>query len=136
MSYKFGSRSIDRMQGVNSDIIKCAELALSNSKYDMTVPWMGGVRTVEEQNAIFLEGNTKCDGYSKKSYHQSGNALDIIPVGSAPYTKTKEFNHFAQRMYESWQKLLVAGEVKGLLCWGGLWGQSGWDKPHWEIRGL
>ena len=124
------------MEGVSPDLIKCAELALHNSKYDMTIPWMGGVRTVEQQRDIFLDGNSKCDGTNKKSYHQSGNALDVIPTGSVPYTQTKKFNHFAQKMFESWQKLLISGDVKGVLCWGGHWGESGWDKPHWEIRGL
>jgi peptidoglycan L-alanyl-D-glutamate endopeptidase CwlK len=95
---------------------------------------MGGVRTAEDQNAIFKEGNSKCDGYKKESYHQSGNALDIIPTGEAPYTQTRKFNKFAQIMFKTWQELLVSGEVKGVLYWGGHWGESGWDKPHWEIK--
>ena len=80
MSYKFGSRSLERIEGVNKDLVKCAELALHNSKVDMTIPWMGGVRTAEDQNEIYRRGASQRDGYDKKSYHQSGNALDIIPV--------------------------------------------------------
>ena len=69
--FKFGTTSRKRMQGVDPLLIECAERALALSKYDMTIPWMGGIRTAEEQNAIFKDGNSKCDGYEKKSYHQS-----------------------------------------------------------------
>ena len=57
--FQFGKRSLERMEGVNAMLIKCAKIALSKSRYDMTIPWMGGVRTAEEQNAIFKEGNSK-----------------------------------------------------------------------------
>ena len=80
MSFKWGNRSLERMEGVNEFLVECATEALRISKHDMTIPWMGGIRTAEEQNKIFKEGNSKMDGYEKKSYHQSGNALDITPV--------------------------------------------------------
>jgi len=134
MSYSWGSKSKERMQGVNELLIECATRALSKSKYDFTVPWMGGIRTAEEQKEIFDAGNSKLDGSpGKESYHQSGNALDVIPTGPAPYTQSRKFNHFAQCMFRSWQEMIYQGEAKGRLEWGGLWGESGWDKPHWQI---
>jgi peptidoglycan L-alanyl-D-glutamate endopeptidase CwlK len=131
--FKFGKKSNERMEGVNPLLIECAERALAKSRYDMTIPWMGGLRTAEEQKSIFEEGNSKCDGYEKESYHQSGNALDVIPVGEMPYLNTTALNHFAQKMFQSWQEMIYQGEAKGRLEWGGLWGRSGWDKPHWQI---
>jgi len=102
------------------------------SKHDMTIPGHGGLRTEEEQNQIFKKGHSKCDGYNKKSYHQSGNAVDVIPVVGL-YSNDKGFRHFAACMFHSWQKLLKAGEVRGLLEWGGHW-QNFIDVPHWQIR--
>lgn len=141
MAYTFGERSNQRREGVNPLLIECSDRALSESRYDMTIPWMGGVRTAEEQNEIFKAGNSKCDGYDKLSYHQPeaspgpwSDALDVIPVGSNPYAKYRELNHFAQCMYRVWQKMIEEGRTEGyILEWGGLWGESGWDKPHWQI---
>ena len=130
--YKFGTRSKERLQGVNPDLLKCLEMALAMSKHDMTIPGHGGLRTAEEQNQIFKKGHSKCDGYNKKSYHQSGNAVDVIPVVGL-YSNDKGFRHFAACMFHSWQKLLKAGEVRGLLEWGGHW-QNFIDVPHWQIR--
>jgi len=131
--YKWGSGSKNRMENVNASLIECATRALAKSKYDMTIPWMGGVRTDREQNDIFKEGNSKCDGYKIKSYHQSGNALDAIPVIKG-YKNTRAMNHFANIMLKEWQKMLVEGKAKGLMTWGGTFGAQGWDKPHYEIR--
>ena len=131
--FRFGNRSVDRMEGVNDLLVKCAIKALSKSSYDMTIPWMGGVRTALEQKDLFDAGNSKADGFDKRSFHQSGNALDIIPVIGG-YENIRVFNHFAKQMFSTWQLMIYLGEAKGLLYWGGHFGESGWDKPHWEVR--
>lgn len=132
--FVFGTRSIRRWGGVNSYLVECAKRALSKSRYDMTIPWMGGVRTTEEQGDLFLDGVTKADGIKNLSYHQSGNALDVKPVGTDGYKKTRAFNHFAKLMFQEWQEMIYEGNIDGRLYWGGHFGKSGWDKPHWEIR--
>lgn len=132
MSYKWGGGSARRMKDVNRDLVECATRALTKSRYDMTIPWMGGVRTDREQNDIFKEGNSKCDGYKIKSYHQTGNALDIIPVDKG-YKNTRAMNYFANLMLITWQEMLIEGSAKGLLTWGGTFGSQGWDKPHYEV---
>lgn len=129
--FRFGNRSVDRMDNVDNMLVECAIKALSKANYDMTIPWMGGVRTKEEQNKLYLKGNSKADGYNKKSYHQSGQALDIIPVDG--YGNIKAFRHFAKHMFATWQLMIYSGEAKGLLYWGGHW-SSFLDLPHYEIR--
>lgn len=116
------------MEGVDEDLILCATLSLRESDYDMMIPWMGGLRSKEEQFEIFLQGNSKLDGKNKVSKHQKGEALDIIPV-EGKYKNDKAFNHFAQIMFGTWQRLLKEDKVNGVLEWGGFWG---WDKPHWQ----
>ena len=39
----------------------------------------GGYRTAEMQNGIYLKKHSKCDGYNKKSKHQLGLAVDLVP---------------------------------------------------------
>lgn len=145
MAYFWGKTSKRRMEGVNPYLIECAELTIAESIYDLTIPWMGGVRTSEEQNAIFKDGNSKCDGYEVLSYHQIeaadngyGNALDIIPVGKDPYKDTRKLNYIGRLMLINWQELVFKyaqqGIDIGVMIWGGTFGASSWDRPHFEIR--
>ena len=132
MNFQWGNRSKERMQGVHELPVECATRALSISKHDMTIPWMGGLRTAEEQNDIFKEGNSQLDGYEKKSYHQSGFALDIIPVQGG-YANDKAFRHFAKCMFFTWQLMIREGKAGDfILEWGGHW-QKFIDVPHWQI---
>ena len=121
------------MQGVDELLIECSTKALAISKHDMTIPWMGGLRTAEQQYEIFKEGNSKLDGFDKKSYHQTGKALDVIPVQGG-YSNDKAFRHFAACMFHAYQVMIQEGKVpEGLILeWGGHW-QNFIDKPHWQI---
>ena len=133
MRYKFGHRSQERMKGVNNDLVKCAVNALSKSKYyDYTIPWMGGYRTSLDQYYIFKNGNSQLDGTTKKSYHQTGNALDIIPYKVDKTQEDKAFRYFTQLMFDEWQRGISAGIYKGILQWGGNW-RNFIDKPHWQV---
>ena len=126
--YEWGNRSKQRMKGVEPLLRECATAALYSSKYDMTIPWMGGLRTAEQQNRIFKTGNSQLDGHNKRSYHQTGKALDIIPVEGG-YTNDKAFRHFAACMFTEWQKM----NTGLILEWGGHW-ENFIDTPHWQIR--
>lgn len=46
---------------------------------DFCVIHNGGYRTAEEQQELFLAGNSKCDGYVTLSEHQKGLAVDLVP---------------------------------------------------------
>jgi peptidoglycan L-alanyl-D-glutamate endopeptidase CwlK len=141
------------MFGVDDTLKMVAITALSFSKIDMSVPWRGGKRTAEEQNELFQAGNSRCDGFRLKSFHQSGQALDLVPYvnGKIDYTATEQFIKFAKLMLETFEFLQAIGKVpKDIhLHWGGFWSatdnnndgiltaiddKSGWDKPHWELR--
>ena len=94
MSKKFqwGQTSIRRMDGVDPRIIRVLFRAIrimSRKKdgIDMTIPYMGGIRTADEQNKLFLDGVSKCDGFEKKSHHQSGLAIvELLKEGEASVT--------------------------------------------------
>ena len=154
MGFSFGKTSNRRLKNVNEILVMTAELALRFSDVvDMTIPWRGGLRTAEQQKELFEAGNTRCDGYVKKSYHQSGNALDIVPwyKGKVDYSATDRFLEFAKKMFAAFDYLKMDGRIPDdvYLHWGGFWSAKdnngdgilnhiddklGWDKPHWEIR--
>jgi len=148
MAYAWGKTSKRRMEGVNPYLIECAEMTISQSIYDLTIPWRGGTRSAKEQNEAFKDKASKCDGYKILSYHQIeaanngfGNALDIIPYmpkGVDPYKETRRLNYIGRLMLTNWQELIFKyaqeGIDIGVMIWGGTFGANGWDKPHFEVR--
>jgi hypothetical protein len=148
MSYAWGKTSKKRMEGVLPYLVECANNTIAESIYDLTIPWMGGVRKAVEQNNIFKEGNSKCDGYEVLSYHQIeasdtgyGMALDIRPVGWDKMSEkdlNRRGNYIGRLMMINWQELVFKyaqeGIDIGVMIWGGTFGSTSWDRPHFEIR--
>lgn len=130
-SFQFGQRSRRRAEGVHPLLWQCALQALSVSKHDMLVPWRGGLRTAAEQRELFKQGASTLDGYDRKSYHQSGHALDLAPVEGG-YANTAAFRHFAACMFNCYQEIIQKKDVDLLLEWGGHW-QRFIDRPHWQL---
>jgi peptidoglycan L-alanyl-D-glutamate endopeptidase CwlK len=138
-SYNWGKTSLKRMEGIDARLVRVLFRAIQISSkkkdgIDFTIPQFGGLRTADEQNKLFENGFSKCDGYEKKSFHQSGRAVDVIP-----YIKGKN----VYNMKETEKQLLFhkvavcmleASNKEGVrLNWGGNW--SSWlDRPHFEIR--
>jgi len=153
MGFAFSRKSLIRADGVDKDLLKIAMKAISYSPVDMTITWRGGLRTAEQQKELFDAGNTRCDGYVKRSYHQSGKALDIVPwyKGKVDYKATDRFQEFAILMFATFEFLQAIGQIRQnvYLHWGGFWSardyngdgylhhtddKFGWDQPHWEFR--
>lgn len=136
--YKWGKTSLKRMNGLDERLISVLDLAIKIASkkrdgVDMSIPQFGGLRTADEQNKLFENGFSKCDGYDKKSYHQSGLAVDVIPYisGENIYSMSKDkqevyFHKVAVCMLEAANKLGVK------LSWGGNW-KGFLDRPHFEI---
>ena len=78
--YNWGKTSLKRMNGLDERLIKVLFRALQISSkkkdgIDFTIPQYGGLRTADRQNKLFENGFSKCDGYEKKSFHQTQNIL-------------------------------------------------------------
>ena len=137
--FNWGKRSLQRMKGIDERLIRVLFRAIriaSKKKdgIDLTIPQFGGLRTADQQNKLFENGFSKCDGYDKKSYHQSGRAVDVIP-----YIKGKNVYNLPETekqlmFYKVAVCMLEASNKEGVrLNWGGNW--SSWiDRPHFEIR--
>lgn len=105
-------------------------------------------RTWQEQYAIFMRGRklvrigktwehkyvvtgktvTKCDGFRRKSYHQSGWAVDI----GFRDTGTKKFTWYVEGNALFGQLVAFLGEAG--LSWAGYWPDP-WDWHHFQMEG-
>lgn len=148
--FRFGKLSNKRRKDVSKYLIMCSDRALSYSPVDFGVPQYGGKRSAEEQNGLYLKDYSKCDGYSKLSFHQKedkegrGQAIDLVPYISGKgysYKAKGRFGVIGILMLQSWDELKAEGKIpEGLfLHWGGFWRSRtkeglGWDLPHYEIR--
>ena len=124
---KLNQRSLDRLKGVKQVLIDICIEASKDSPYEFQIPPFGGLRTAEEQHGLFLKKVSKCDGYNKKSYHQTGKAFDIFLMinGAASWDKQK-LTVVARHIQA------VALDHKLKLDWGGDW-KSFKDMPHFQI---
>jgi len=130
--FEFSSKSLERLEGVNSHVEETIKLAIKLSSIDFGIPEYGGLRTVEDQTALFTAGKSKCDGRVNKSNHQSGDSVDVYAYvdGKASW----EQDHLTLvAVY-----VLMAANKLGYNCeWSGTWAKSGklygWDMPHFNI---
>jgi len=87
-----------------------------------------GLRTIEEQNALYAQGRTKpgkivTNAKGGQSWHNRGVAIDIAFIKSDTSIDFEVPEHLAK-----------LGEAVGLE-WGGRW-SSFQDKPHFQLPGL
>jgi len=87
-----------------------------------------GLRTIEEQNALYAQGRTKpgkivTNAKGGQSWHNRGVAIDIAFIKSDTSIDFEVPEHLAK-----------LGEEAGLE-WGGRW-SSFQDKPHFQLPGL
>ena len=125
--FAFSKKSLERRYGVSSILILISDRALQISPIDFGIPDYGGRRTKREQNRLYKDGLSKCDGYDKKSEHQEGMALDVYAYvdGRASW----EEEHLA---IVAAAMLQAANELGYKLEWGGLW-KNFKDMPHFQL---
>ncbi len=126
-SFKFGSSSLKRLSTVDERLQKIAHRALELSPIDFGIPNYGGLRTAEEQKALFDQKLSELDGYDNESYHQTGLALDVYAYvdGKASWDE----KHLANI---AWFMQKAANELGHDLEWGGTW-TSFVDMPHFQL---
>jgi len=126
--FKLGQNSLNNRAGVDPRLIEISDLAISISNLDFGIPSTGGLRTTEDQAALFTSGVSKADGRNNKSYHQTGKALDVYAYvdGKASWDKL----HLA---LIAAAMLQAAAQLGYRLKWGGNW-KSWQDMPHFELE--
>lgn len=138
MGFKLSSKSKQRREGLDPELIRLDDYVITITPIDYGHGEGSGLRTAEYQNGLYIDGKSKCDGYSRISRHQSGRALDFYAFvdGKASW----EPEHLA---------MIGAAYLQGAaflgirLKWGGLFKKfktfpgkdykAGWDMPHVEL---
>jgi peptidoglycan L-alanyl-D-glutamate endopeptidase CwlK len=130
MSFKWSRSSLRRISTVNPVLQEWAHRLIKEMPLDITIPWMGGVRTRDEQRDLVNRGVSK----TMNSKHLTGHALDVVPyrLGGPDYEYKEGFTAINQVGKRVWDEMRLEGLNDGYRLLNGfdLWG---WDKPHWMI---
>lgn len=128
--YKYGKRSKSNMEGID----KRLKEVLNHLIKIMDVTIIEGKRSTKTQQEYFSKGKSKLDGVNKKSQHQLGKAVDLVPY-------PVDWNN-RDGMYYMGGMLRGIGHMLGYnLRYGGDWDGDGKTKDnkfddlvHIEIR--
>jgi len=123
------SRKIEDLTPAAQEKIK--ELLALCDKNDIKVLVIQTLRDAEYQNSLYQIGRTKpgkvvtnCDGYRKKSNHQSGKAFDIVPVDDKGQILWNDSQKFRQ----------IADLAVSLGLSAGFYWRKFKDSPHIELN--
>jgi|TARA_Y100000114_G_scaffold137849_1_gene140420 peptidoglycan L-alanyl-D-glutamate endopeptidase CwlK len=108
--FMLSARSNERLEGVNSLLVKVVKKAITVTTVDFGV--ICGRRTLEEQQSLFAKGATK----TMKSKHLEGKAVDLMAYidGRASW-EINVYDEVADAMAEA------ARECNAAVRWGGAW---------------
>lgn len=122
MGFRFGAKSLDKMQGIHPDLRKVLDRAIQITEIDFTV--LEGLRSKERQAQLVKEGKSQ----TMNSRHLTGHAVDIAPlVGGKVSWEWPEYHKLAAAMKQAAKELGVA------IDWGGDW-KTFKDGPHFELN--
>lgn len=142
MTYRLGTKSHMRLNGVHPALVSVVERAIYITTQDFMV--LEGVRTPARQKQLYAQGRTAPGPivtWTLNSNHfidkdtGYGHAVDLVPF-PVDWTDTKKFDTIAKAMFEA------AEELKIKIRWGADWDQDGKprergesDSPHFELVG-
>jgi len=110
MGFKLSTRSIDRLGGIEPDLIEVVKTAITLTKVDFGVTC--GMRTLAEQEALVAKGASQ----TMKSKHLEGRAVDLVAyIGPNVTWALNKYDELADAM-------AAAAKQKGVaLKWGAAW---------------
>ena len=110
MIFKLSQRSLDKLEGVHPDMVKCVTSAINYSKVDFGV--ICGMRSEAEQRELVQKGASK----TMKSKHLIGHAVDLMAyVGSRASWELNLYDDIADAMAKA------AKEHNVPIKWGAAW---------------
>lgn len=108
--FRLSRRSLDRLEGVNDDLVAVVRYAINATKTDFGV--IQGLRTLEQQKELFAKGASK----TMKSKHIDGNAVDLMAyINGRGSWELNLYDDLADAMKEGAQMAGVA------VRWGAAW---------------
>ena len=119
MPFNLSQKSLDRLEGVNDDMVRVVKKAIELTKVDFGV--ICGLRTVEEQEELVAKGASQ----TMKSKHIDGLAVDLMAyLGGRASWELNLYDDIADAMKEA-AKLENVG-----VRWGAAWqidNMADWD---------
>ena len=113
MSFKLSQRSIDKMEGVDADLVAVTKRAIELTKIDFGVIY--GMRTIEEQRKLVAAGKSQ----TMKSKHLVGRAVDLMAyVDGKGCWELNVYDDLCDAMKEAAKELSVA------IKWGAAWSEG------------
>ena len=108
--YKLCQRSIERLDGVNEQLLAVVTKAIKTTNIDFGVTC--GLRTIEEQRELVKKGVSQ----TMKSKHIEGNAVDVVAyIGSRITWELNVYDDIADAFKSAAQDLGVG------IRWGAAW---------------
>lgn len=126
-NFALSNSSKRRREGIDPRLIEIDDLAIQITTVDFGHPAHSGLRTADEQKALFDNKKSKCDGYDKLSAHQKGKALDFYAYVDGRASWNKLHLSMVAAAY-----LQAASMLGYKLQWGGLW-ENFKDYPHVQL---
>ena len=119
MTFKLSSRSIKKLEGVDSKLVAVVHEAIGLTKVDFGVTY--GLRTLEEQEQLFKDGRSQ----TMKSKHLEGRAVDLVAYfGSGISWELNVYDDICDAMAEAARNNDVA------IKWGAAWSEGDIRKYH------
>ena len=113
MSFKLSQRSIDKMEGVDADLVAVTKRAIELTKIDFGVIY--GMRTIQEQENLVAAGKSQ----TMKSKHLVGRAVDLMAyVDGKGCWELNVYDDLCDAMKEAAKELSVA------IKWGAAWSEG------------
>ena len=113
MSFKLSTRSLGKLEGVDSRLIDVVERAIELTKVDFGVIY--GMRTLEEQEKLVAAGKSQ----TMKSNHLVGRAVDLMAyVDGKGVWELNVYDDLCDAMKEA------AEELGTPIKWGAAWSEG------------
>ena len=113
MTFKLSQRSIDKMEGVEADLVAVTKRAIELTKIDFGVIY--GMRTIQEQEKLVAAGKSQ----TMKSKHLVGRAVDLMAyVDGKGCWELNVYDDLCDAMKEAAKELSVA------IKWGAAWSEG------------
>ena len=110
MSYRLGSGSLARLEGVDPDLVRVVQAAIGRTAQDFVV--FEGLRTIERQRELVASGASQ----TMASNHLTGRAVDLVPyIGGRAVWDMAACQAIAEAMRSA------AIELGVPLTWGCSW---------------
>lgn len=124
--FKLTPSDLQKLKGVDQRLVNVILKAAQTAKTPFRV--LEGLRTAKKQAEYFKAGTSMLDGVTKKSKHQLGRAVDVVPLinGKLVTRSWAPFFPMAANIKEAAKALGVT------IKWGGDW-KGFKDGPHFEL---